>query len=87
MKVAKFNYHHGCSIYIDNKYVCETNVWDNDGDFDFNGLHKFLGDNGVTHVIDEESFEDEEEDCVDEDGEWNPPAHTLEEFIALSLIK
>lgn len=77
MKVARFNYHHGCSLYIDNKYVCETEEWvKEDGEYDFEACVAFLKEQGVTHVIDEETFDDN----VNANDEWDPQPHPLQEW-------
>jgi sugar phosphate isomerase/epimerase len=79
MRVAAFSYHHGCSLYIDNMYVCETDRWikPDEDEFDFPKLISFLKEQGVTHVIDEEGFPDTNHNAT---GEWDPQPHTLQEY-------
>lgn len=81
MKVARFNYTHAADLYIDGKYVEADEYWptDEQGDLDeedIPALLTYLRAQGVTHVIDEEVFEDNEDD----DGEWNPKPHPIDEW-------
>lgn len=78
--VARFEYGAiGCTLYINDEFVCKCSKFETSQDYDYASELEFLHERRVTHVIDIEVFEDQDEAYPD----MPYPLHTLEEWCTL----